>query len=336
MKRICLTGMVLGLQTVVVSLAFANAPISEAQPSQMAVASTTDPVTTTIQKPTASPQINPIRKEQSKGFHLSDLPQARWKDASVSSENARSAATAPDSASTNDTLAEKVHQLTELNIASRLSDMQQQITELRGQLEEKQKSLDLIKKQQNSFYENIEQKIQQLQAQINSSTTNGLNGHITEAKNITQTQSVTQNKAVRHRAHGPVVTTEAHAYQAALNQLMSKQYAKAQRSFMAYNQRFPKGHYRGHVSYWLGEIALLNKNYPQAESYFQRVINDYPNSGKLPDARYKLAVTHIKTGQSDLAKKELLALKKAYPGQTIARLASLQIQQLQLDLSAAA
>jgi TolA-binding protein len=82
------------------------------------------------------------------------------------------------------------------------------------------------------------------------------------------------------------------------------------------------------VHYWLGEIALLENRYPQAEASFSEVVSRYQESGKLQDARYKLAITHLKMGETEKAKTELLAIEQQNAGNTVARLAKLQLQEL--------
>lgn len=284
----------------------------------------------------------------SEGFKLAELPKESWqKPDDVKEEKPVHLAMndeltpAADSTSMNMSaeqrllyLSQQVDNLTKMNLASQLNDLQEQVAQLRGQLQDQDRIIKTLQAQQDNFYENMNGKMKQLQDQITTpgGSSNALNGGTPTPDNKLSSSPVTPS--IASVSLPPSLVTkriklaDTDAYQAAFNSLMDKQYAKAQEGFNRYLHDYPDGQYSGNVHYWLGEIALLENRYPQAEASFSEVVSRYQESGKLQDARYKLAITHLKMGETEKAKTELLAIEQQNAGNTVARLAKLQLQEL--------
>lgn len=121
---------------------------------------------------------------------------------------------------------------------------------------------------------------------------------------------------------------EVRAYRSAFNLLMNKQYDEAKTAFEKYLDGYPKGQFVPNAQYWLGEIYLLQKDYSRADQAFSTVIKDYPQSGKVLDAKLKLAIIKVKQGKLEEAKQAFSKIKKEYPNTTAAYLADVQLRQL--------
>lgn len=313
MKKKCL---VIGFSSLVCSVSLAAAPVEEAHEYIPAA---------------QQPVVNTAPQAKESGFSLANLPAARWKD-SADQEDAKPVRLAlndelgPARDSTTISmsseqrllyLSRQMNNLTKMNLPQEMNNLQQQVAQLKGQLQDQGRMIKTLQTQQENFYQNINAKIKQLQNQI-TTPSGGDN------KSTSTTVPLTTTSAAK-----PVVkVSDMNAYQAAFSQLMNKQYASAQQGFNRYLQDYPQGKYSGNVNYWLGEIALIQKRYPQAEAAFLQVVNHYQGSGKVADARYKLAITHLKMGQAAKAKGELQLIEKQNAGKTVARLAKLQLQQM--------
>lgn len=329
MKKLVLLAV---MATLGAGLCFADAPVEEAQayfPKQenREVAEQTDPAETVESTP-----------KQEEGFSLTHLPHQSWKNSedTSSDEPVRLALNdeltpARDSTTTNMSseqrllyLSQQMDNLTNMNLPSEINDLQQQVAQLRGQLQDQDRTIKMLQAQQENFYENVNSKLKQLQDQITTpaSSSASLNAGV-KSDNASTVSALTSMDGMK-----PVQASDTEAYQIAFNSLMDKHYAKAREGFNAYLQNYPQGKYSGNVNYWLGEIALLEQRYPQAEAAFSEVVNRFQDSGKAEDARYKLAITHLKMGKTAKAKDELLAIQKQSAGNSVARLAKLQLQQL--------
>ncbi|HYF98333.1 MAG TPA: tol-pal system protein YbgF [Coxiellaceae bacterium] len=199
--------------------------------------------------------------------------------------------------------------LLSMNLPQQISDLQQQMQQLNGQLQEMQHQLKTLSEQQTSFYQDLDQRI------------NHLKGGVAVGANPATTAKATPMTP-------DAKLKESDEYQAAVNLLMKKNYAKAGAAFKAYLTHYPQGTYTANAYYWLGEVNLMTKKLTDAAMAFQTVITKYPKSDKIADARLKLAMVHAQQGSVPMAKAELKKIKADYPGSTIAQLASIQLQQL--------
>jgi TolA-binding protein len=68
--------------------------------------------------------------------------------------------------------------------------------------------------------------------------------------------------------------------------------------------------------------------YRDAITAYERVISDYPNSVKVPDAYYKRGLALNVLGQTDKARESWEAAAKNYPNSDAGRLAKQRLDQL--------
>ena len=72
----------------------------------------------------------------------------------------------------------------------------------------------------------------------------------------------------------------------------------------------------------------MNKSYSDAESAFQRVVDKYPQSRKLPDAMLKIGYCRYETKQWDTAKTILTQVVTQYPDTPAAHLAQQRLEKM--------
>ncbi len=71
----------------------------------------------------------------------------------------------------------------------------------------------------------------------------------------------------------------------------SGRYPQAIAGFDNFLRLYAGSDYAGHAMYWLGECYFAQQQYPTAAAMFQKAVEQYPHSGKAPDALLKLAET---------------------------------------------
>jgi tol-pal system protein YbgF len=201
-------------------------------------------------------------------------------------------------------LEQQMNNLTAMNMPEQISRLQQELAELRGQVQETNHALE------------------RLTAQLNTSS--ALKNPTAPVSASTPSPSASVPASVPASAG----MDEANSYQAAFMALTKRDYAKAEQGFNAYLQRYEKGQFAPDAHYWLGEIHTLNKKLTEAESEFSLLIKQFPSASKVPDARLKLAIVHAMQGRTADAKTELQDIVKKYPGTTAAQLAKIRLQQL--------
>ncbi|OGT69116.1 MAG: tol-pal system protein YbgF, partial [Gammaproteobacteria bacterium RIFCSPHIGHO2_12_FULL_45_9] len=194
---------------------------------------------------------------------------------------------------------QQMNNLTAMNLPQQITELQQQLAELRGQLQMQSHDLKLLENQQRSFYQDLNQRLGQLKNSENTvkaTTTPTLSEHIPSAP-----------------PSDPVSLKESQSYKTAFELVSKKEYDKAQTAFERYLRDYSAGQYSSNAHYWLGEIYSLQKKSAQASQEFKIVIEQFPKSSKISDAKLKLAILDAQAGKIDQAKRELQQIKKEYP-----------------------
>lgn len=96
----------------------------------------------------------------------------------------------------------------------------------------------------------------------------------------------------------------------------SGRYQAAIRGFGSFLQRFPNNSYASNAQFWLADSYFNQQQYATAIQEFNRVISDYQNAPKNPDALYKIAIAYLQLGSSDEARDTIELLNRRYPDST--------------------
>lgn len=165
-----------------------------------------------------------------------------------------------------------------------LQQLQREVMELRGQVEEQGYQLQQLKQQSLDRYIDLDRRI-------------GAAGGTPAAP----------AEPSRPTAAAPVAGGEAGDYRRAYELVKSQQFAAAIPAFKGFVERYPAGTYTANAWYWLGELYLVSK--PQdlaaSEQAFKALLDGYPEHGKVPDAMYKLGKVYYLQGKRDRARQLL-------------------------------
>ena len=118
------------------------------------------------------------------------------------------------------------------------------------------------------------------------------------------------------------------AYDAAFALIETRDYSAAQTAFERFLASYPSTRLRGNAQYWLAETHYAQLQFAAALTEFQRVINDYPQSAKLPDALLKIGYCNDELGNYDAARQALLQLMRQFEGTSAADLAEARLNQI--------
>lgn len=105
-------------------------------------------------------------------------------------------------------------------------------------------------------------------------------------------------------------------YLHAFGDYASGRYQSAIRGFESFLQRFPNNSYASNAQFWLADSYFNQQQYTTAIQEFNRVIGDYPNAPKSPDALYKITIAYLQLGASDDARSTIKILNQRYPKST--------------------
>jgi tol-pal system protein YbgF len=227
-------------------------------------------------------------------------------------------------------LEQQMKNFTAMNMPQEISDLQNQVQQLRGQLQVQSHDLKLLNSQQRSFYQDVDSQITQLKNLVSNGGSVD-NPSVAPAKPKKTKPASTRSSTPKAKAPVSVSSTDTSAYQAAFELVAKKQFNAAIGAFNAYLNQYSNGRYVANAHYWLGEIYAQQKKVGKAELEFTTVVTQYPKSNKVADSRLKIAMIHASAGKIAEARQEFQAVEKSYPGSTAAQLAGIQLQQLSLN-----
>lgn len=181
-------------------------------------------------------------------------------------------------------------------------------------------------------------KMRQLQSSLNKQeqTVQELSYQVTELKDQLQRQAQEIGQLRQPRQQGqagyqPLLTpqsqgarmtpvpgegTPTEVYLQAFGDYASGRYQVAIHGFETFLQRFPNNSYASNAQFWLSDCYFNQQQYHLAVQEFERVLNDYPNAPKSPDALLKIAIAELQLGATDEARQAVDTLSRRYPKST--------------------
>ncbi len=211
-------------------------------------------------------------------------------------------------------------------ILGRLEQLQREVQELRGIVEEQGHQISELKSRQNNIYTDLDQRILQLGGQPQPSPVDdGKRAGYQALQKPAASQTPATDEAVK-----PVASAaeEKALYQKAYELLRNGHNSQAIKAFKQVIQQFPSGEYADNAQYWLGEAYKVNQQPELAKAAFNKVIDLYPDSPKVPDALLKLGYIEIEQNNLAKAREYLTRVKVDFPGTTAAHLATKRLMRL--------
>ncbi|TCK08836.1 tol-pal system protein YbgF [Marinobacterium mangrovicola] len=203
-----------------------------------------------------------------------------------------------------------------------VQQLQEEVRQLRGQVETQQYQINKMKQEQLDRYRDTDRR---LSAIINATAAGG--GAALAAPSSSDSASSDAAEAA------PAPTTDSSnqtavasgdaqsAYQSAFQLVRERKFDEAQASFQAFISDYPDSDHVANAYYWIGEIQLAEQSLEQAQTSFNKVVSDYPSHVKVPDALYKLGVVQDRLGKREAAQGSFQRLIQDYPQSSAAGLA---------------
>ena len=206
---------------------------------------------------------------------------------------------------------------------TQLQQMQQEIAQLRGMLEEQQNEIQRLKQESLERYQDLDRRMGSGAAGAAATQNPPADGALGAAGN--PESPIGQASA----ASGPAdPEKEKLFYDAAFDLIKAKDFDKASQAFAAFLRKYPNSQFAGNAQYWLGEVNLAKGDLQGAGQAFARVSQAYPQHAKVPDSLFKLADVEQRLGNTDRAKGILQQIIAQYPGSSAAQLAQRDLQRL--------
>ncbi len=165
--------------------------------------------------------------------------------------------------------------------------LQQEVMQLRGQVEEQAFEIRQLKQQGLERYQDLDSRLRD-------------GGEVASGGEETSTGATPTAPAQEPAGEGD-------AYRAAYSLVRSQKFDDAVNAFRQFLLDFPDGRYAPNAHYWLGELYLVISppDLERSRQSFVLLLEQYPGNSKEADAMYKLGKVYFQKGNRDKAREYL-------------------------------
>lgn len=168
-----------------------------------------------------------------------------------------------------------------------LQQLQQEVLQLRGLVEEQAFEIKRLKQQRMDDYLDLDRRL----ASISKATPNA-----SPASGIKPAPVVANSVAAGSQA---VSAGDLQDYRTAIDLVLHKQdYDQGEALLLQHIKTYPSSKYLPNSQYWLGQIYLIKRDYEQAKQRFLIVQEKYPEHDKYIDAVFKLGKAYHLLGDN--------------------------------------
>ncbi len=189
-----------------------------------------------------------------------------------------------------------------------INQLQQEVRQLRGQLEEQDYRMNQLAKQQRDLYIDLDKRIQ----------TGG----------VVQTEDGSESSDSGANGSPAADSDVQAAYNKAFTQYRDKEFAFAKSSFKSFLETYPKEALASNAHFWLGQLHMKDEEYQQAEIQFKAVFETFPGANKTDVSILKLGQLEEARGNKKAAKQYYQRVAKEFPDTTAGKLASAKLEAL--------
>jgi tol-pal system protein YbgF len=205
------------------------------------------------------------------------------------------------------------------NAAADITDLRENLQQLRGQVETLKKDSALNTKKDEQRFDNILLKINFIENFLEIGNKNN-SSDASDKSNKSTGASVAKDPAKKQEKEK--------AYSAAYQIFKEGNYDKARTEFQNFLAAYPDSEYSDNAQFWVGECYFFENKYETAILEYEKVTKNYPNGNKVPYALLKQGISFLKLGDKTSAKLLLQQVIKNYPNTSQARIARSSLQEI--------
>lgn len=243
-----------------------------------------------------------------------------------------------------------------VELLNRINELQQEVSSLRGLVEQQAYEIENLKKAQRDRYVDLDSRLSRLEGgaptaapapsdpALEPGQTQQLEPTPTAPGQLVPEEPQLANNATPPPAAEPAApvapaapdgyvdpAAEKAAYDEAFAALRDGRYAESARRFQGFLQQYPNGDLTDNAMYWLGESYYVTQNYRPALETFSDLLARFPQSSKAPDSLLKIGYAHYELKEWPQAERALNDVVTKFPDTTVARLAQGRLRALRLE-----
>jgi len=173
----------------------------------------------------------------------------------------------------------------QMDLQNQIEKLKADNAELRGKIENLEKQGEDISTSQKTYYQDLDNRLGNFEPR--TETIEGVTGTVQPG--------------------------EKKAYDDALKTFQTGSLKKADESFSAFVNRYPKSPYVPLALFWSGNSKYANKDYAGAITQLQNLIKRYPTHPRIPSAMLTLGNAQLESGNKAAAKRAFSEIISKYP-----------------------
>lgn len=203
-----------------------------------------------------------------------------------------------------------------MNLLQQLEQLKQANQALRNDVDTLQFEQAQAGDRQKQQYVDVDQRLQALERSLNQRAAAGGDQSVLDGAKLSPGQLPVPGGSDRAN------------YQAAFELLKQGRYKEANQALVQFMVAFPESALSDNAQYWLAETHYVSQDFRKALTEFQKVVDQYPESRKIPDALLKIGYCNFELKRYDAARQALQTVAGSYPETTAARLAGERLREM--------
>lgn len=196
------------------------------------------------------------------------------------------------------------------NLMLQVRDLQQQLADQRGLVEELNYQIQILQQEQKERYVDLDQRLLNMQQQL-------------DMQAVAPAEREVSSSLSANAVSDEDILAE---YNAARELIRSRDFPGAIAALSEFARSHPNHELTPNAWYWLGEVHLVSRQVSQAQAAFETVVEDYEDHAKVPDSLYKLGVIAQQQEQGSQAAQLFNRVISDYPGSQSAKLAQARLE----------
>ena len=228
-----------------------------------------------------------------------------------------------------------------LEIVSQVQQLQGDLRELRGALEDSHHTIEDLKRRQREYYLDLDRRLIDVESRpvvaasvepVMKPPANGVSMANTVDPAVSAPVNpveLSQREAAGDGSPVDLKILEQQEYQQAFDLLKAAKYDQAVEAFDQFLKVYPAGEYADNARYWIGESYYVTRNFSKALSQFNLLLENDPQSGKRAGTQLKIGYIYYEQGKWAQANQLLSAVVEENISPTAVRLAQNRIKKMQ-------
>ena len=177
------------------------------------------------------------------------------------------------------------------DLSYQFNEIQRQIRELTGQIEEHDFKLKQIQDRQRDLYRDIEYRLSNLSTNGKVKLKRPTSKTVKPLVDATNATDAGINNKAEDSKNNSLARRE---FERAFALVRNKQYKASIIAFQSFLKNYPATSYSANARYWMGQVYLVENSLDNAAEQFTLLTSEFPNSTKAANAMLKLGDIYVK------------------------------------------